>query len=343
VRRAGLCVTILLILVAALLSACGEATGPTPSSPTAAPTDTLVAFVPTESPAPTASATPTLTPTATSTRTQAPTATPSPSATATRTRAPTATRTVAPTPTATPTPVGLTFLEASPPLVQTCPAGSTVLFGLRTDPIGPGIRYWVEGLPSEITAFFLGNPAPYINTLALETSGALAPGAYEVHPAAAIGDQRPVFAQIGLEVTACTEFHTGVFTQELQSNLVQLYTAGKPSREEGQLVPLQVCASEQARRLKVTLEGAISQAGTPMTTPPRFYIFRSFVWPAPDCIVTHNYGVNASRAADAIGWEMELDITPGLWLLVFEQARFGSSEDPHDIPAIVTYRLELLY
>jgi hypothetical protein len=254
---------------------------------------------------------------------------------------------LAPTATETPPQIvsGLTFLEVSP-VTQTFPAGCSVSFALRTDPtaeLAP-YRYWVEGLPNEITACFLGAPAPYQDTLVLNASGTIAPGLYIVHPFAKRGDTPPVSAPITLNLTSCTEFQTGVFTQSVQSNLIPVITSGKPSYQHGLLVPLQVCASDQVRRLKVALQAVLSEAGTPMTTPPPFYIFRSLVWPAPDHIQTHNYyAVNAAKAGDSSDWDLELEVTRGLWLLVFERDRYNSSTDPQDIPAIMTYRLEILY
>jgi hypothetical protein len=79
-----------------------------------------------------------------------------------------------------------------------------------------------------------------------------------------------------------------------------------------------------------------------MATPPPFYLFRSLVWPAPDAIQTHSYyAANATNAGEGSGWEPEPEVTPGLWLLVFERDRYGSSAGPQDIPAMVTYRLEM--
>jgi hypothetical protein len=267
------------------------------------------------------------------------------------TRAPALTFT--PTPTSTPTPLApgtsaqgtaaLTFLKAMP-VAQTFPAGSTVMVGLSTDPNSKGIAYdyWVEGLPGGITANFQASAAPYERRLFLDTSGTLAPGPYIFYAAASAGQSRPVYAQITLNVTSCTEFPSGVFTESVQSNLIGLSTAGKPSWEEGLLVRLQVCASDEVRRLRVTLEAAVSEAGTPMTTPPRFYLFRSLEWSAPGYIDTHNRA-NAARLEDAIGWELEYEMDPGLWLLVFERARYLSSDDPEDIPSVVTFRLTILH
>jgi hypothetical protein len=151
----------------------------------------------------------------------------------------------------------------------------------------------------------------------------------------------PVF----LQVTSCSEFPPGEFTQFIESNLVELTTSGKPSHESGLLVPLQVCGADRARHLKVTLVSATSEAGTLMASPPPFYVYRSRVWPAPRTINGHlgggNWKVNAIERVNSTGWELQSDVAPGLYLLVFERDHYGSSTDPEDIPASITYRLEI--
>jgi hypothetical protein len=196
---------------------------------------------------------------------------------------------------------------------------------------------------SGVTAGFLGSPRPGCDTLVLETAGSLPPGTYPLRVTARLDGQLAASVPATLTVASCVELEPGEFTQAISSNLVPLITAGKPSIEHGLLVPLQVCAGTEPRRLQVSLERALSEAGTTMATPPRFYIYRSLVWPAPEAIQTHNYwAANAAERVDAAGWELERGVMPGLYMLVFERDRYGSSTDAGDIPAAVTYRVALM-
>ena len=149
-------------------------------------------------------------------------------------------------------------------------------------------------------------------------------------------------AQLTLNVTACTEFQPGEFTQAMHSNLVELITAGKPLVEHGLLVPLQVCGNDRSRHIHVALKAVISEAGTLMTTPPPFYMYCGLDWPAPKMIQAHNpFTINVTGQIRNDEWELRGEIRPGLYLLVFERDHYLSSTASQDIPASVTYRLEI--
>jgi hypothetical protein len=249
-----------------------------------------------------------------------------------------------PSSTPTPTPTNSPLLVIDP-AAQTFPAGSSVQFAIRADQTGDssGYSYWVEDLPAGVTADFLYSAAPYEKTLILHTAGSLPVGQYAVTIWATVGRSQPVASHVTLDVTSCTEFQPGEFTQSIQSNLITLITAGKPYYEEGLLVPVQVCGRDQVRQIRVTLETAVSEAGTMMATPPRFCIYRCLVWPAPTGIDTHTaWAVNATGRVDSTGWELDGKATAGLYLLVFERNRYPPTSDPERIPASVTYRLEIV-
>jgi hypothetical protein len=241
-----------------------------------------------------------------------------------------------------PTPTSELFLIVRP-ASPAVPAGASVMLRVASNPTDKFIRssYSVQGSPAGVTARFLGSPAPFQNTLVLDTVGTLAPGKYTITVVASIGTAPAMSVPVTLTVTDCVEFQPGEFTRPIQSNLVGLTTAGKPSFEHGLLVPIQVCGGNGPRRIKVTLETAISEAGKVMASPPRFYMYRSQDWPAPGHIEAHRFeSTNAIEREDNTGWELERDITPGLYLLVFERDRYGSSTNPDDIPAAVKYRVE---
>ncbi|MBN1312423.1 MAG: hypothetical protein JXB30_13480 [Anaerolineae bacterium] len=247
-------------------------------------------------------------------------------------------------PTITPT-QPIPYLTISP-LYQELPAGSSAMFRIIAD--DPCSDYYnhtfeVKELPSGITAEFLGDPVPCRNTLVLHTEGTLAPGSYTVRVfSKQTGTSITKASRITLNITACSEFLPGEFTQTIQSKLVTLITAGKPAIEHGLLVPLQVC---QNRSLQVTLTVATSEAGTPMSAPPRFYLYRSMAWPAPSSITAHGHpcyhNVRVPRS-NSNGWQLQADISPGLYLLVFERDHWTGSPDvdPANYPASVTYHLE---
>jgi hypothetical protein len=196
-------------------------------------------------------------------------------------------------------------------------------------------------LPNGVTVEWLGDAAPCRQTLVLHTAGTLAPGSYTVGVSATQKDTSlSASAQITLNVTGCSEFAPGEFTQAIQSNFITLYTAGKPAVEHGLLVPLQVC---QSHTLRVTLTAATSEANTPIADPPPFYLYRSLIWPAPNSIIAQGWGLNVRpQRTNSNGWALQADITPGLYLLVFERDRYttASDPDPSHFPAAVTYRLE---
>lgn len=228
-------------------------------------------------------------------------------------------------------------------------AGSSTRLRLEVSPhIDARHRFAASSLPAGVTAEFLGNPAPYDNTLIVHTPADLAPGRYVFDVSVTVPETPTLTgtASAVLNVMACTSSQPGEFTQSMSDRPVTVIPAGKPASAEGLLVPLQICGPGQEQRLEVTLVSAVSAAGTPMTTPPPFYLYRSLVWPAPEGqIMAHagNYwsiDVMLPRV-DGTGWSLSGTVSPGLYLLVFERTRWGGPTDPADIPEMVTYRVTL--
>lgn len=302
----------------------------------------------------------TLTPSATASHVPTSTHTVLPSLTPTKTTSPIPpthtpilTRTIMPSPIPTRTVPPSRILTLTPtlaaslivtPTTQTFPAGASVAFNLEFGQPSQRGRtlFEVRGLPTGVTIEFLGSAAPYENYLILHTPGSLALWSYTLDVLANAGGSQTVSGRIVLNVTSCAESQSGKFTQMIQSNLVELFTAGKPAIEHGLLVPVQVCGSRPVKHVKVTLESATSEAGTPLTTPPRFYMYRSLVWPAPRSIQAHSWGVNVQKPRiESTGWQLEADVAPGLYLLIFERDRYGPTLEPRAVPASVTYHLEI--
>jgi len=233
------------------------------------------------------------------------------------------------------------------PTFQSLPAGSSARVELAMVPSCPThpTAFGVDQLPAGWTAEFLASAIPCNRILVLTTAETAQPGRYSIRVTTTSETDLPTWAELTLEVVPCVELQPGEFTQAMGSNLVTLVTAGKPAIEHGLLIPLQVCNGRPGRHLLVTLEEVTSKAGPRMTSPPRFYLYRSRVWPEPNGIVAHGVpgtiNVELPRIENQ-GWQLEASVTTGLYLLVFERDYYGSSPDPQAIPASLTYRLEIL-
>ena len=261
-----------------------------------------------------------------------------------------------PKPTSTPSPTG-TIAPTSTALTITAtslsngngaglPAGSSTSYALTlnypTDKLPQSVDWATEKVPAGITATIVGGAAPWQGRLVITPDGTLAVGDYTLDVIAKTEIQSPRVT-VAFKVTACTETTSGSSTTAINSNLVELITAGKPAVEHGLLVPVQICGS---KHLSVKLTSATAEDGSAMTTLPTFYIFRSEVWPAPDDIIAHglaelfNVQVPMIAQADNTGL-LETDVGAGLYLLIFEHDRFGATLTPPTMPANVTYTLTL--
>jgi len=302
---------------------------------------------PTPGPAVAITRTPTPSPAPTSTLSPAPTATSQPSP---RPALPTPTS----IPTATPPAEAPAHVEALPmairPETLLLSAGDSACF--YVGPLSPwrlGVRssWSVDGLPAAATADARGPMAvtPPGGCLRIDASCALADGQYPLDVTAAVPGTT-WNAQVTLATAACQEFKPGVYTGSM-NELMDVIVAGKPAFTHGLVVPLRVCCGSQPRKLVVTIESTTSEAGTPLTEPPRFFLFYSLVRPAPDFIDAHNAefsNVEKDYATNS-GWKLEETVTPGLYLLVFEHDSFIDlvhPRPPGDVPQSVTYRLEMV-
>ena len=204
----------------------------------------------------------------------------------------------------------------------------------------------VYGLPTGATAEFKGQTAgnPTSGCLQIDTPCFIAEGEYPLEVTATVPG-KIWKAQVTLGIAACEEFKPGVYTKSMDE-LISVIVAGKPDFINGLAVPLRVCCGSQPRKLKITVESATSEAGTPLTKPPRFYLFYSLVRPAPNFIDAHKdefRNVKRDYMTNS-GWSLEETITPGLYLLVFEHDSYTDlvyPRQPGDVPKSVTYRLEM--
>jgi len=281
-------------------------------------------------------------PTATSTPTPSPSETPTPT---TPEHTPTAVWTA--TPTATPVKVLAMIVT---PGTLTLSAGDSACFNVSAlaNWDGQTLPMWsVHGLPAGASADFKGQTAgnPTSGCLQVHIPCSIAEGEYPVQ-VMAIVPGKVWTAQVTLTIASCEEFEPGVYTK-VMDGLITVIVAGKPDFIDGLAVPLQVCCSAQPRKLRVTIESATSEAGTPLVQPPRFYLFYSLVRPAPDFVDAHS-AVSRNVKPDYVrssGWSLEGTATPGLYLLVFEHDSYAdvvNPRQPEDVPDSVTYRLEMV-
>ncbi len=192
------------------------------------------------------------------------------------------------------------------------------------------------GLKTEL----LNTATPCDEVLLLHPDVSLPTGEYSIGITRRSDERQIAASEVMLRVIGCTELQAGEFTTAIQSNPISVISAGKPSIEHGLLVPLQFCGK---RQVVVDLLAATSEAGTPLTSPPRFYLYRSWAWPAPNVVqanpaVPWTMNVAVPRI-DSNGGQLTANVPAGLYLLIFERDAYGSSTDLRDIPASVTYRV----
>jgi len=225
----------------------------------------------------------------------------------------------------------------------TLPAGSSTQFYLELvyapEAMPHSVIWEMQNIPQGIAAELQSMVVPWEHRLLVSANAALAPGRYPITVSATAN--QPISLTLTVNVTPCAETQSGEFTLNIQSNLVDLITAGKPADEHGLLVPIQIC--DRSRHLRVSLKEVVSAAGTVMTEAPPFYLYRSLVWPAPSSIQAHYYwstNVEVPRV-NSTGWQLDGEVEPGLYLLIFERDHYPPSSDPETLPAAVTYQLEL--
>ena len=226
------------------------------------------------------------------------------------------------------------------------PAGSSTSFALTlnypADKTPQSVTWTIPYIANGLTATIVDGATPFHRRLLVTADVGLVAGTYTMDVLAATDTAQTVRRIIKVDVTACTQTASGSSTTAMNSNLVELITAGKPAVEHGLLIPIQICGS--SKHLSVKLTSATAEDGSTLTTLPSFYIFRSEVWPAPDHITAHplaelfNVQVPTIAQANSAG-QLDADVGAGLYLLIFEHDRFGATLTPQTTPASVTYDL----
>lgn len=331
-------VTLGIILTSCAPSPIPEATSIPPSA-LATPTEVTIA-----------TSTPTLSPKRTDTPTSIPTLPPTPTPTLTPIP-PTSTPSLPLTPTTPPTPQPEVTFTAVPlsvsitPAEATLPAGASTSFFVSVSPWTLGVPFprSIVGLPSGVTAKFLAHPIPSTSTLVINTSCTTPPGFYTIGIQETISETTPL-AQATLNVTdRLVSSQPGLFTGSFTANTIHVRRGGPSTMEYGPFLVLTLCDGVQPRKLKVSVQSATSDAGTPLAEPPRFSLFRSLVWPAPDSIQTSTCCYpNAHEVAQSDGWSLEWDIADGVYVLVFQRSPFEDSYPPEKRPASVVYSVEIV-
>ena len=251
-------------------------------------------------------------------------------------------------PTLTATPPGGLSINVTPAAnSSTLPSGSSTSFSLSlqypSDKAPQSVAWEMQYVPTGIKAELIGQTTPWQRRLLVTADSSLATGSYTLDVVATV-DTQSVRTAVTVAVTDCVQTESGSSTTGVNSNLVELITAGKPAVEHGLLVPLQVCGN--AKHVRVTLTKAQAEDGSTMTTPPAFYIFRSEVWPAPNHITAHglpeSINVQVPNIAQSnSGSQLDADVSSGLYLLIFEHDRYGATLTPPTRVSYVTYEVAI--
>lgn len=265
----------------------------------------------------------------------------------TPTSAQTAAVTATPTSAASTPTGGPWAINVSPVGSPSVPIGSSTTFAVELAPHADQVVWKAENLPPGITTRFLGDPAPYGNTLVVTSAQTSVPGAYTVTLNAYQQDasqQLSLLASAPVTVTlsVCVESQSGGFTQSIKANAATIISAGKPNKETGLIVPVQIC---QSSHIQVTLNQVLSETGAVLTAPPPFYLYRSIVYPAPGMVqaAPGRYwclNVELPRVNNT-DWHLDADAAPGLYLLIFQSDAYPGNPDPSTRPDMVTYDLQI--
>lgn len=206
------------------------------------------------------------------------------------------------------------------------------------------VDWETQNIDRGLTTSIVGGAAPWTRRLIVTSDGTLVNGTYKLDVVATTDTSQSARTTVSVDVTACTETPSGSTTQDINSNLVELITAGKPAVEHGLLVPVQICGSQ--KHISVKLTKAVAEDGSTMTTLPSFYVYRSEVWPAPDHITAHplaelfNVQVPVIATSSSAG-QLDADVPTGLYLLIFEHDRFGATLPPQSFVKTVTWDLTI--
>ncbi len=251
---------------------------------------------------------------------------------------------------ATPTkPAPLTppaFSVSLDPPSQTIPAGASTSFFVSVAPetaSGTSIKWSVAGLPSGATLESEPYASPFHTTQIIHTTCATPPGTstLQVKAEVAGASQSTNFT---LQITdRLKDSSSGSYAGSFSKDTINLRHGGPSTLQYGPFLNLQFCDSPAPRKLRVNVQAVTSVAGTPLSEPPSFSLFRSFVWPPPHNLQTvgGGYIVNARQVAQSQGKTLEWQISGGVHVLMFHRSPFQDSQPPEARPATVSYTVQV--
>ena len=232
------------------------------------------------------------------------------------------------------------------PAEQALPAGASASFSARIAGWSTvlGVPWWsVQRLPQGMQAEFVTQASLSEIILVVLTTCPLEPGRHAFTVQATISGT--VFsAEASLRVTERPqESQPGTLQGTFTANTISVRRGGPSTEQYGPFQILQFCAGTQPRMLRVAVQSATSDVGTPLTEPPRFAVFRLLLWPPPSHLQTMSgsYVANAVEEAQSSNGGLEWSIRDGAYCLVFLRSPLEMSLPAEKRPAKVTYTLQI--
>jgi hypothetical protein len=230
------------------------------------------------------------------------------------------------------------------PIVMEVPAGASDIEGVINIPVtspddyqdGRGEdRWFVDELPPGVTYRFSSQAAPFQTVLYLNTSE-ITPEGHHTLQFRAHFSNTVWTTPIELTVLPCHEFEPSLFTQSM-TDLTTIYW-GRDTRDV-LMVPIPIC--NEPKTLKISIESAISEAKTPLTTPPVINLYRSLIWPIPRESISMTVMDDITYEKQV--WQLEQRVMPGIYLFAIEHSNYDPEHKPtpDEIPYSVTYRVEI--
>ncbi len=226
---------------------------------------------------------------------------------------------------------------------RTIPAGGATYLVVGAPRLGYRDRptWSVSGLPPGATAQFLRISDSSYRDLAVLTSCLMRPGTYNLTILASTpGITQSIPAR--LEVKApLPDSELGTFTRSFKDHTVTVRRGGPSTERIGPFQVLHLCDTAIPRKLKITIQAATSEAGTPLTASPRFTLLRLLEETAPQYIAV-DVGTYTPNALEVVPSDGGYSVSGGPYMLVFDEYPARSSDPPEKRPATVTYRLEFV-
>ncbi len=251
-----------------------------------------------------------------------------------------------PSPTLAPKPTATTFLTFSidPPAVMVAAGGATIIEGGPTnwrDSTPPSRPNWqvsgvVDGLPPGARAERLHALMPGVQSFGIATSCQTPPGTYTL-TLHTTGPGVSQSAQTRLTVgTPVRDSPMGTFTTTRE---IDLNFGGPTSRESAVSAPVTFCDTMPPRRLRITVQSALSKAGTPLPHLPAYRLFRALTPGAEDGI-EHGLYWNALIVPQANEDQQEWELSGGPYIIVFGEYLWSTDERDEELIGQVSYTLE---